>query len=437
MARAVPMLRHAHRASDKRRRGWLIVGLLFLVQVANYADKIVVGLAAGPIMAEFHLTPSRFGIVTGAFFSLYAVTGLLVAFLAAPRFRPRAIMTVLLIVWTLVQLPVLIAASFSTLVACRVILGMGEGPGTPTALNVAHEWFRSEDRNMPSAVILFGSTAGSMIAAPILTHVIQGFGWRAAFGACAMFGAAVLVLWLSLGADGPLAGNPIREQRGEKVPGGAARLSTDRTLWGVTLVGSAAYWLTGFMVGWLALFLNSLTGDAKQSAWLLSAIFAVQAASVLGVSALSQVMLRAGRTSRLARGAVVGVCMAASGLAFAAAAMMTTLPNKVVLIGIAMSLPAPVFPLCAAMISEVTPPSERNRTMTVIMSILTVAAIPSSLVTGALVGSAGGWSAALLANGVVAVLGATACFVLIDPERSATRLAHGAELLDLPSGARQ
>lgn len=172
-------------ATQSRRTAWLIVFLLFLAQMLNYFDKTVVGVAATSIMAELDLTPERYGLVASAFFSLYAVTGVLVALFAAPRFKPRSIMAVLLVIWSLAQLPVLVSASFTTLIAGRVILGMGEGPGTPTSINACHEWFAPAERNMPTALSLFGSQVGSLLAAPILSYIIAVSAggrrsWRAA-----------------------------------------------------------------------------------------------------------------------------------------------------------------------------------------------------------------------------------------------------------------
>ena len=45
---------------------WVIVLLLFLFMLINFADKAVIGLAAGPIMKELELTPTAAGDTTPA-----------------------------------------------------------------------------------------------------------------------------------------------------------------------------------------------------------------------------------------------------------------------------------------------------------------------------------------------------------------------------------
>ena len=45
-----------------------MTALIFLFMLINFADKVVVGLAAQPIMAELHLTPEQFGLIGSSFF---------------------------------------------------------------------------------------------------------------------------------------------------------------------------------------------------------------------------------------------------------------------------------------------------------------------------------------------------------------------------------
>ncbi|WP_235536378.1 MULTISPECIES: MFS transporter [unclassified Sphingomonas] len=411
-------------AAQSRRTAWLIVFLLFLAQMLNYFDKTVVGVAATSIMAELDLTSERYGLVASAFFSLYAVTGVLVALFAAPRFKPRSIMAVLLVIWSLAQLPVLVSASFTTLIAGRVILGMGEGPGTPTSINACHEWFAPAERNMPTALSLFGSQVGSLLAAPILSYIIAGFGWRAAFLACSAAGFVILVLWLRFSADGPEAAHrEVGPATGSSSPIRQRDLWADPSVIGNFVAGFAAYWVVGFTVAWLPLFVRNRLGlGLIESGWVLSAIYLVQALLLLLIAFGSQRMLRAGATSRAARGIVMASCLLISAAAFIGAAMATDAHLAVVLVTIGTALPLVIFTLGAAMLSEVSPTAHRNRLVTIIFSIVTLSAIPSPLVTGALVQGDLGWDRAFLVLAAVTLIGGIISWATLRPERSIRRL---------------
>jgi hypothetical protein len=50
-------------AQPTLKGAWKITFLLFLFMLVNFADKIVVGLAGVPIMAELKLEPEQFGLL--------------------------------------------------------------------------------------------------------------------------------------------------------------------------------------------------------------------------------------------------------------------------------------------------------------------------------------------------------------------------------------
>jgi MFS family permease len=114
------------------RGAWSIVVLMFLFMLVNFADKAVIGLAAVPIMQELQLTPSQFGLIGSSFFLLFSVSAIVTGFIAN-RVQTRWLLLVMGLVWALTQFPMLGSAGFATIVACRIVLGAGEGPAYPVA----------------------------------------------------------------------------------------------------------------------------------------------------------------------------------------------------------------------------------------------------------------------------------------------------------------
>jgi ACS family D-galactonate transporter-like MFS transporter len=142
---------------------WGITGLLFSFMLINFADKTVVGLAAVPIMRDLDLTPRQFGFLGSSFSSLFAVSGILVGFVAN-RIATRWVLLALAFSWAVVQFPMVGAAGFVTLVACRVLLGAGEGPAFSVAVHALYKWFPDQQRTLPTAVLTQGAAVGVIVA---------------------------------------------------------------------------------------------------------------------------------------------------------------------------------------------------------------------------------------------------------------------------------
>ena len=91
----------------------------------NFADKVVVGLAAKPIMEELKLTPEQFGFLGSSFFFLFAISAVVVGFISN-RVQAKPLLLTMAIVWSVVQFPMLGPIGLEVLVVCRIILGAGE-----------------------------------------------------------------------------------------------------------------------------------------------------------------------------------------------------------------------------------------------------------------------------------------------------------------------
>ena len=171
------------------RGAWLIVLLMFLFMLVNFADKAVLGLAGVPIMQDLQLTPRQFGLLGSSFFLLFAVSAVVTGFIAN-RVQTRWLLLAMGLVWALTQFPMLGSASFATIVACRVALGAGEGPAHPVALHATYKWFPNALRTLPTAIVTQGGAIGVMISLPLLNWVIVHYSWHWAFGVLGIAGLA-------------------------------------------------------------------------------------------------------------------------------------------------------------------------------------------------------------------------------------------------------
>src|SRR5499433_3624809 len=182
---------------------WLIVALLFLFMLINFADKAVIGIAAVPIMQELRLSPRQFGLVGSSFFLLFSLSAIVTGFIVN-RVQTRWALLTMGLVWALTQFPMLGTVGFATLVVCRIALGAGEGPAYPVALHSAYKWFPNELRTLPTAIIAQGAGIGIMVALPLLNWVILKYSWHWAFGVLGIAGLAWSAAWLVLGREGSL-----------------------------------------------------------------------------------------------------------------------------------------------------------------------------------------------------------------------------------------
>lgn len=182
---------------------WAIVTLLFLFMLINFADKVIIGLAGVPIMTELNLTPKQFGLVGSSFFLLFSVSAVVTGFVVN-RVRSKWVLLAMGLVWSLVQFPMLGTVGIELLIACRIVLGAGEGPAYPVALHSAYKWFPDQTRAVPGAIISQGASIGVVIAIPLLNSIITDYNWHYAFGGLGLVGLLWVTAWALLGKEGSI-----------------------------------------------------------------------------------------------------------------------------------------------------------------------------------------------------------------------------------------
>lgn len=428
-----------------RRRAWLITAMIVTFMLINYADKSVLGLAAVPIMDELGISNSTYGLVSSSFALLFSLSGLLVGF-ASARVSSRVLLFTMAVLWAVAQLPVLVVASVPALVAGRVLLGAAEGPAASMSMHALYKWFPADRRGLPSALQISGAALGMLIAAPVVTWLITGFGWRSAFVVLAVTSLAWSLLWWKVGHDGPYgeastAGGAAGASGASGAPAAAPaareRLPYRRLLLNGTVIGSiaaafGASWALALSHAWLPVYLRKqLDMTPAGAATLITVTSGFSLVLLLSVPPLLDRLRRRGCSARWSGGAPQGVAVLVAALAMASLPFVDGRGAHLALIAVAFGGHAIVFPLHYMTASAVVPPVQRGAVFGVVAATGTLPGLLAPFLTGHLLDSAAspgaGYTQAYLLSAAVMLVCGLVALVAIRPERDARRLGPPAQ----------
>jgi MFS family permease len=375
-------------AQPTPKGAWGITFLLFLYMLVNFADKIVVGLAGVPIMTDLKLEPEQFGLLGSSFFFLFSISAIIVGFIVN-RIETRWVLLVLALVWALAQFPMVGTISFSTLLICRIILGAGEGPAAAVAVHAIYKWFPDEKRALPTAVLSQGSAFGVILAVPALNWVIVNHSWHYAFGALGVVGLMWVAAWLVWGKEGPLVQTTGMAAAEQRIP--YFQLLTSRTFVGCCVATFGAYWVLSLGLTWFTPFIVKGLGFSQTDAGWISIMPWVSGAIVVILTGwISQAMMARGFTTRVARGVVGSVPLIVGGLILAVMPRVAPGGLMIALLVVGSGLCGSIYVVCAPMLGEFTPVSQRGAVIAIYGAIYTLAGIVAPQVMGSVIQHAGG-----------------------------------------------
>jgi predicted MFS family arabinose efflux permease len=398
------------------RGAWKITFLLFLFMLVNFADKIVVGLAGVPIMTDLKLEPEQFGLLGSSFFFLFSISAIVVGFIVN-RIDTRWVLLVLATVWALAQFPMVGTVSFTTLLICRVILGAGEGPAASVAAHAVFKWFPDERRTMPIAILSQGSAFGVILAVPALNWVIVNHSWHYAFGALGVVGLMWSVAWLILGKEGPLVQTVAMAANEPRIP--YFQLLTSRTFIGCCAATFGAYWALSLGLTWFTPFIiKGLGFSQKDAGWISILPWVFGAVIVLLTGWISQVLM--------ARGVLGSVPLIVGGLILAVLPYVEVGGLTIALLVVGSGLCGSIYVVCAPMIGEFTPVSQRGAVIAIYGAIFTLAGIVAPTVMGSVIQHAAttldGYMTGFTINAVIMVASGLLGLLLLWPNTERARL---------------
>jgi MFS transporter, ACS family, D-galactonate transporter len=402
-----------------RTLAWVVVGLLFLFMLINFADRAVLGLAAVPIMQELGLSHTEFGLVGASFFSLFSLGAVIGGFLVN-RIATKWVLAGLALMWSLCQLPMLLPVTMVALVANRVTLGFGEGPAYPVAAHAIYKWFPKEHRALPTSLMAIGALAGNGIVAPGIVIIITAWSWQAAFGFLGAIGLVWCAAWMVLASEGTIAPDETGVDEHE-TRRSYRQLLGCRTVIGVQVVGFCAYWLLTVAVVWLPAVLNQTFGyTLVEAGWIMMLVALGQIIVLPAVSALSDGLQQRGVSSRFACGWLACASTVVSGLLTLMLSQTGGSIATILCTVFAFSLCNVILVLAPCLLAEVTPVRQRGAVLGINTAVVTLAGplAPGIMGMVADIGAdpAAGFRTALLLAGGIVIVGGLSGFLLIDPE---------------------
>jgi ACS family hexuronate transporter-like MFS transporter len=173
---------------------WWMIGMIFMLTVINYIDRMTLSVLAPTIMEEFGMTNVAYSRVVTMFLIAYTISQS-VSGKILDRIGTRVGFMLFVGLWTISSMLHASARSVVQLGLFRFMLGFGEAGNWPGAAKSVAEWFPQRERAFAMAIFNSGASIGAVIAPPLIVWVALNFGWRYAFFIGASLSLVVMILW--------------------------------------------------------------------------------------------------------------------------------------------------------------------------------------------------------------------------------------------------
>jgi MFS family permease len=269
--------------------------LVLLVTAAvfiNYIDRGNLATAAPLMQDELHLSASHLGILFSAFYYGYVVCMPAMGWLAE-RYGAKRVLAAGVAIWSVATLATGFAGSFVTLLALRVLLGIGESVAFPCASKVLAHAVEVSRLGVANGILSFGYLLGPAVGTLLGGYLMTVFGWRPVF---VVFGAVSLVWlwpWSRVGISPPATPNQSTADSQPSFP----QILRRRELWGASLGHFASNYGYYFIVSWLPFYLIKSRGFSMGSMVAIASwAYLLNALSALAMGWLADRWIRAGRS---------------------------------------------------------------------------------------------------------------------------------------------
>src|SRR5712691_11250289 len=210
----------------------IVLGLLCLMYLITYVDRVNISTAADAIRRELGLSNTELGILQSAFGYPYLLFQIFGGWIG-DRFGPRRTLFLCGLIWASATILTGFAGGLTTLFICRLFVGIGEGATFPVATRAMQNWTPLGRRGFAQGLTHAFARLGNAVTPPIVAWLIALVAWRGSFIALGCCSLVWVLLWLWYFRDVPAEHRRITRAELELLPnhGAPATVVRPRVPW--------------------------------------------------------------------------------------------------------------------------------------------------------------------------------------------------------------
>jgi MFS family permease len=285
--------------------------LLVVALLINYVDRGNLALAAPLLKIEWGMTASQLGILLSAFFWTYTALQFVMG-LFVDRWGANRMMALGFLAWSLATVLTGAAMGFATLLAMRLLLGVGESVMFPASSKILAQHLPEHARGFANGLMNASMRWGSAIGTFGGGLLIARYGWRAAFIAIGVASLVWLPAWSRWKAPEVHTDSTV-----DAGAPGFATILRKRVFWGAASGHFCANYLVYFLMSWLPYYLvNERHLSIAAMSVAAGALWVVDSLSSVGTGTITDMCIRRGASPTIARkwAMAVGFTLAAVSL---------------------------------------------------------------------------------------------------------------------------
>jgi MFS family permease len=191
--------------SNTSSYSWFLVAMLWVVAFLNYFDRNLITSMHDPVVADFKLNDSQFGLLTTMFLVSYGILSPLGGYFA-DNYGRKKVICFSVAIWSAVTLWTGFVSSFPEMLMARVVMGLSEACYIPAALALIAEYHQGRTRSIATGLHMSGLYAGLALGG-LGGFIAEAWGWRQGFQLFGLLGVVYSVMLILFLKDKPVQSN--------------------------------------------------------------------------------------------------------------------------------------------------------------------------------------------------------------------------------------